>query len=90
MHLTSTSNRKEKPMASRRDPELQATVDAFARLRIGASIFVKDATRADVEYLREPLTKMGVGVRIMRVEHDLKHECAGVRIWRKAGDYDDL
>lgn len=90
MQTTSISNRKEKYMASRRDPELQATVDAFAKLRIGASIFIKDATRADVEFLREPLTKLGIGVRIMRVECDLKHECPGVRIWRKRGAYDEL
>jgi len=90
--MISTSNSTEKHMARgrQRDPEMQQILEGFARLRVGASIFVKGATRADVESIRQPLVAMGVGVRIVRVENDAVHGCAGVRLWRKRGEYDEL
>lgn len=73
-----------------RDPELQEILNAFARLRIGASIFIQGVSRADVESIRQPLVAMGVGVRIVKTNCDTVHGCAGVRLWRKKGEYDEL
>jgi hypothetical protein len=74
----------------KRDPELQAILDSFAKLRIGASIFIKGVSRADVETLRQPLVSIGVGVRIVKTACDPVHGCPGVRLWRKKGAYDEL
>ena len=90
--MISTSNHKETIMARgrQRDPEMQEIIDGFARLRIGASIFIKGVSRADVECIRQPLVSMGIGVRIVKVGCDTVHGCAGVRLWRKKGEYDEL
>lgn len=92
MQTLSTPNHREPPMArgKKRDPELQEILDDFARLRVGASIFIQGVTRADVESIRQPLISMGVGVRIVKTDCDPKHGCAGVRLWRKKGEYDEL
>jgi hypothetical protein len=74
----------------KRDATKQAILDSFARLPIGASVFIAGARRADVEALRQPLIVMGVGVTIACVQHDTVHGCAGVRLWRKHGEYDEL
>lgn len=90
--MLSTSNTKETimPRGRQRDPEMQEIVDAFARLRIGASVFIKGVSRADVECIRQPLVAMGVGVSIVKTDCDSVHGCAGVRLWRKKGEYDEL
>lgn len=73
-----------------RDPEIEHACKAFAALPVGASVFVKGAVRADVEYLREPLRSMGVGIGITQTQNDPIHKCAGMRLKRKAGEYDEL
>jgi hypothetical protein len=90
--MISTSNHKETTMArgKKRDPELQEILDGFARLRVGASIFIPGVSRADIETIRQPLIGMGVGVRIVKTDCDPRHGCAGVRLWRKKGEYDEL
>lgn len=70
---------------------LDATlIEKFARMRIGQSFFIADASRQDVEFLRRPVLRLGVGIRIVQVRSDEIYCMPGVRIWREEGSYDEL
>ena len=72
------------------DPRIQAYVDKFVRFKPGQSFFVQGITPADLDFLRKPFARAGVGVVIRRVERDEIYAVPGVRVWRLAGDYDEL
>lgn len=74
----------------RADPRVQAYVDKFVRFRPGQSFFVEGVEPADLDFLRKPFARAGVGVVIRRVERDEIYGVAGVRVWRQAGEYDEL
>jgi hypothetical protein len=68
----------------------QSLVAKIRAMRIGASFFVEGVTREDVEFLRRPLKKLGVGAKFVETEYDEIYLCHGVRIWREEGPYDEL
>lgn len=81
---------KESKRGRKADPRIQAYVDKFVRFRIGQSFFVPGATTADLEFLRKPFLRAGVGMVMRRVERDEIYAVPGVRVWRLAGEYDEL
>ena len=72
------------------NPATKAHVERFAAMKPGSSFFVEGARSEDLEFLRKPFTRAGLGVLIRRVECDDVHKKAGVRVWRLAGEYDEL
>lgn len=85
----------EKGMPSRgrgrpMNPVVKRQVEQFAAMRIGESFFVEGLHAADVEYLRKPFIRAGLGMLVRRVERDEIYKKAGVRVWRLAGEYDEL
>lgn len=70
--------------------QTQVIIDKFVRMRVGDSFFIPDVGRLDVEFLRRPVIRLGVGIRIVAVEVDEIYQSAGVRIWREEGKYDEL
>lgn len=71
-------------------PAIKAHVERFAAMTPGSSFFVEGAQSQDLEFLRKPFTRAGLGVLIRRVERDEVHKKPGVRVWRLAGSYDEL
>lgn len=72
-------------------PEIKAYIEAFAAFRPGKdSFFVEGATSADLEFLRKPFHRAGLGVLIRQVECDDHYQKPGVRVWRLAGEYDEI
>jgi len=72
------------------DPAVQALVDKFAAFLPGRdSFFVPDVTLADVEFLRKPFLRAGLGVSFRHTNDDPCHESPGVRVWRLEGPYDN-
>lgn len=70
--------------------EIEAFVLKVRAMRIGTSFFVPDVTRQQMEWLRRPVLRAGVGITIVRVECDEIYQCPGVRVWREEGEYDEL
>lgn len=71
--------------------DVAAYVERFKHFRAGKdSFFVEGATAKDLEFLRRPVTRAGMGILIRQVECDKIHGVAGVRVWRLAGSYDDI
>lgn len=71
-------------------PAIRAHVERFAAMRPGESFFVAGVQSADLEFLRKPFTKAGLGMLIRQVDRDEIYQTAGVRVWRMAGEYDEL
>lgn len=74
----------------RNDPYTQKLLAKFASWPVGRSFFVRGAARADLEFLRRPAVKLGVGIRIVQVTRDPIHNQPGVRVWREEGSYDEI
>lgn len=70
--------------------QTQVLVNKMAYMKPGQSFFIADVCREDVEFLRRPVVRMGIGIRIVEVECDEIYQCHGVRVWREEGDYDVL
>lgn len=70
--------------------QMASYVDQFKRYKIGQSFFVPGATVADLNFLRRPFKRAGLGATFRRVERDEIYQQAGVRVWREFGEYDDL
>lgn len=72
-------------------PEVREYVERFKHFRAGRdSFFVEGAQSKDLEFLRKPMTRAGMGILIRRVECDEIYGVAGVRVWRLAGSYDEI
>ncbi len=67
-----------------------ALVQTFLSMKPGYSFFVEGLSRHDLEFLRKPVTKAGVGIQIVETLKDEIYGVAGTRVWRCAGDYDEL
>lgn len=79
------------PMRGRpRDEDVAGLIKRFLSMRPGQSLFVEGVTRADLEFLRAPIQRAGADIEIHTVKCDVKHGTAGCRVWRRAGEYDDL
>jgi hypothetical protein len=72
------------------EQQTRVLVEKLKRMMPGQSFFVPDVTRADMEFLRRPVVKAGVGIRIAQVEEDEIYFQPGVRVWREEGEYDEL
>lgn len=72
------------------DRQIAVLVDKFVRMKPGQSFFIPDVSRADVEFLRRPVVRIGCGIKIIQVESDEIYFQPGVRIWREEGEYDEL
>lgn len=72
------------------DQQTRVLVEKMKRMLPGQSFFVPDVKRADMEFLRRPVVKAGVGIRIAQVEEDEIYFQPGVRVWREEGEYDEL
>lgn len=73
------------------DPVVAAYVEQFKDFRPGVdSFFVAGAVSKDLEFLRKPFTRAGLGLLIRRVEFDEIYQTAGVRVFRLAGEYDEI
>lgn len=72
-------------------PEVRSQVERFKHFRAGRdSFFVPDATVKDLEYLRRPVQRAGMGIAMRQVEDDAIYGGPGVRVWRLAGSYDEI
>jgi len=79
-----TKQRGPKP-----NPELIEQIEKFKAYKIGDSFFVPGKKASDLEYLRRPAIKAGVGIKIRFVESDPVHITSGVRVWRCSGPSDE-
>jgi hypothetical protein len=70
-------------------PELLAQIEAFKTYKIGDSFFVPGRKASDLEYLRRPANKAGLGIKIRYIDCDPVHNTAGVRVWRCSGPKDE-
>lgn len=70
--------------------QMKVLIDKVIRMPIGASFFVPEATRLDMEFLRRPVLRAGCGIRIAQVALDEIYQQPGVRVWREEGEYDEL
>lgn len=74
-----------------KDPAVEAVVKKFLKLKPGKqSFFVEGAKRADLEFLRKRVLAVGAGIRIIELQRDEIYGVAGTRVWREAGEYDEL
>ncbi|MNK49888.1 hypothetical protein D3C87_687540 [compost metagenome] len=72
------------------NPEVMHLVEKFKRFLPGRdSFFVPDAQLVDVEFLRKPFLRAGLGVCFRHTYDDPSHESPGVRVWRLEGPYDN-
>lgn len=69
---------------------IEEYVSKLRNMRLGASFFVPDVTRQQMEWLRRPAVRAGLGITIARVECDEIYQAPGVRVWRQEGPYDEL
>lgn len=69
-------------------PDIVASVNKFLAMKHNDSFFVEGATTKDFVYLRRLVQARGVGISIVRTEHDPVFLRPGVRVWRKEGSYD--
>lgn len=72
------------------DPEMEEMIDRIAAMRLGHSFFIEGVQCSDVQCLRQPARRRGVGIAIKHVALDEIYQVAGVRVWRKEGAYDEL
>ena len=73
------------------DPAVEAVVEKFLSLKPGRqSFFVEGAKRADLEFLRKRAVAVGAGIKIIETKQDEIFGVAGTRVWREAGEYDEL
>lgn len=70
--------------------QTRVLVEKMTWMKPGESFFVEGVNREDMEFLRRPVVKMGMGIRIVEVECDEIYHCYGVRVWREEGPYDEL
>lgn len=80
---TSKQGRSESPM-------ILGYVERFQRFKPGQSFFIEGAKPGDVEFLRRPILRAGMGITIRAVKADEIYKKPGVRVWRQSGPYDDL
>lgn len=73
-----------------RNPVVAKVVDAFAAMKPGQSFFVAGASKRDMDFLRKPFIRAGLGYTMREVECDEIYQTAGVRTWRQHGEYDEL
>lgn len=78
------------PRGRTANAQVTTLVNKVKAMVIGHSFFVEGVDREDMEFLRRPLVKLGVGVSIRRIERDEIYQAAGVRVWREEGEYDEL
>lgn len=82
-----------KPAVSRgrpRSSSVHGYVGKIAAMKVGHSFFVEGAKRSDIEFLRRPCASDGLKVTIRQVANDEIYGVAGVRVWREAGEFDEL
>jgi hypothetical protein len=72
------------------DPATQELIQRFLDMAPGHSFFVEGLTRLDLEFLRKPASRAKVGIRIAETLNDEIYGVAGTRVWRIAGEYDEL
>lgn len=72
------------------DEDVAGLVKQFLAMRPGQSLFIEGVARAELEFLRAPVHRAGADIEIRWVEQDVKHGMAGCRVWRRAGEYDEL
>lgn len=70
--------------------QMKVLIEKVIRMPVGASFFVPEATRPDMEFLRRPVMRAGCGIRIAQVALDEIYQQPGVRVWREEGQYDEL
>lgn len=89
---TNSSNQGKSfmPRGRTADNQTRVLIDKFVRMLPGQSFFIADVERADVEFLRRPVVKLGVGISIHEVDVDEIYQQRGVRIWREEGAFDEL
>ncbi len=78
------------PQGRTADAQIRTLVTKMTYMKPGTSFFVEGVCREDMEFLRRPVVKMGMGIRIVEVEYDEIYQCHGVRVWREEGEYDVL
>lgn len=72
------------------NPTIKTYVDLFKNFKVGESCFVAGQTTRDLEFLRMPFKRAGLGVRIVAVQNDEIYQQPGVRIYREEGEFDEL
>jgi hypothetical protein len=80
---------EEKRPGRPRDEQIQAHVEAILAMKIGSSAFVPDATSDQLEFLRKPVKEAGAVIEIIQVTQDEIYGTPGVRLFRRAGEYDE-
>lgn len=80
------SSGRGRPMS----PVIRGHVERFAAMKPGESFFVEGAESKDLEFLRKPFLRAGLGMLLRHVQKDEIYKTNGVRIWRLAGEYDEL
>lgn len=78
------------PQGRTADAQVRTLVKKMMWMKPGTSFFVEGVRAADMNFLRRPVLKAGMGIRIVEVECDEIYQCHGVRVWREEGDYDVL
>lgn len=79
-----------RPAGRPRDDQLHDYVQRILALKIGTSFFLPDASRDQLEFLRKPCKDAGAQIEICQVTHDEIYGTAGVRVFRREGQYDQL
>ena len=70
------------------DPDTRDQVREFAKYEVGQSFFVEGARVEDLEYLRAPAQRLGLGISICHFDQDPIYFVPGVRVYRKEGACD--
>jgi len=78
------------PQGRTADAQTRTLVEKMKWMKPGQSFFVEGVTASDMTFLRRPVLKAGMGIRIVEVECDEIYHSHGVRVWREEGDYDVL
>jgi hypothetical protein len=79
-----------RPRGRPADAALAGYVREILALPEDSSIFIADATRVELEFLRKPVREAGAGIEIVSVELDEIYQVPGVRVFRRTGEYDQL
>ncbi len=72
------------------DPDIERYVEQILSMKVDSSVFVPDATREQLEFLRKPVTKAGANIEIIQTTNDEIYGTPGVRLYRRNGEYDEL
>jgi hypothetical protein len=72
------------------DDDTAAHINRIRAMRIGQSVFFPGMQLRDLSFLRKPARAAGVGIRMKFTRRDVRHQTAGVRLWREFGEYDEL